>query len=324
MWESLTKQVFANAPSLDNYQLFHNVDPHILKEIVNTHPIVSLPKDIEIIKYNEVNTKLYLVVKGKIGIYRGEDHSLIRQDGPGVVAGEISMLDGKKPSASVTTLTECMMLILDEQEIWALTQASHAFTTNLLRVLVERIRSINQQVQESIHQHKKIETKAHTDSLTGLLNRTWMNEQLPGLYAEVLRNKEPCSILMADLDNFKTINDESGHDAGDIVLKQVASIFKAFARSDDAAIRYGGDELIIVLTNTGLDNALNIANRLKMAVQNSIFKYGTDGAEIQTSISIGVAEAKTQEVTLKELFKLADKGLYKAKHNGRNMVCTAD
>lgn len=159
-----------------------------------------------------------------------------------------------------------------------------------------------------------------TDALTGALNRRSLEARLKAEWRLAKRRANSQLALAAvDLDHFKQINDTRGHPVGDIVLQQLAGIMKATARETDAVARFGGDEFVILLADTGWQGALTFAERLRRRVDD--FTFGPPGTPMSITISVGVALAKgSDQISPEELLKEADRALYKAKQQGRNRV----
>ena len=158
-----------------------------------------------------------------------------------------------------------------------------------------------------------------TDPLTGLLNRRALEARLKSDWRLAKRRDTHIALAAIDLDHFKEINDSRGHPVGDLVLQQLAGIMKSTARDTDAVARFGGDEFVILLPDTGWQGALTFAERLRRRVDD--FSFGPPGAPMTITISVGVALARgTDPISPEELLKEADRSLYKAKQQGRNRV----
>jgi two-component system, cell cycle response regulator len=165
--------------------------------------------------------------------------------------------------------------------------------------------------------HSKLEYEAGLDFLTGLANRQRIMKLLSNSYQKRKRENMPLSVIMADLDRFKSVNDEYGHQVGDIVLQTVAARIAAAVREKDIIGRYGGEEFIVVLADKNLDQAAQIAERIRMQIADTPIK--TPNISINMTISLGVAEAYGNE-HMGKLIARADSALYQAKMNGRNSV----
>ena len=165
---------------------------------------------------------------------------------------------------------------------------------------------------------------ARTDALTGIPNRRYIEEVLRAECARAQRYSEPVSVVMADLDYFKLVNDTYGHDAGDEALKHVAGIARESCRESDFVGRWGGDEFMFILPVTPLDGGIAFAERFRSSLSHSIFvpRDGRDPWKI--GLSAGVAEASVALYPKPDsLFQLADAALYRAKESGRNRVLAA-
>jgi two-component system cell cycle response regulator len=204
-----------------------------------------------------------------------------------------------------------------------------------LRVLLARIRARQRIVmlQQEVEKEKKgiqrytaeltvanrrLEMIANTDILTGLPNRRYALSRLEQEWEAAQRYHRPLSVLMLDLDYFKSINDTLGHDAGDAVLVHAAKILKATVRSIDIACRHGGEEFLVIAPNTDGAAALSLAERIRVAIQNQQPQDLPLTKPI--TVSIGVAGSSNSKPGWKTLIKLADQALYQIKAKGRNAV----
>jgi two-component system cell cycle response regulator len=160
---------------------------------------------------------------------------------------------------------------------------------------------------------------AVTDALTGLHNRRYMETHLAALAEQAGATGRPLSLVLVDIDNFKSINDTYGHDAGDRVLRQFASRFRRNTRSIDLACRIGGEEFVVVMPDSGLERACQMAERLRECIAAEPFQ--PDGeTRLTVTASVGVATLAQPQGSLDALFKRADQALYVAKRGGRNRV----
>lgn len=156
------------------------------------------------------------------------------------------------------------------------------------------------------------------DPMTGLHNRRFLEESVENLLAQAQRRGSHLSILMLDLDYFKMVNDTHGHDAGDAVLKALAKVLTRSVRGSDYVIRYGGEEFMILLHETGGTAAIDVAEKIRISVEG--LKVPIAGGVLQKTISIGVADYPADSDTFWQTVKFADVALYKAKESGRNRV----
>lgn len=165
----------------------------------------------------------------------------------------------------------------------------------------------------------KLEMVASHDELTELPNRREGMERLKQHWSTSIRRGESLACLMLDIDHFKRCNDTYGHDAGDEVLRQTARVLANNIRAGDTACRLGGEEFIVILPYSDAEAARELAERVRVAIeQNRIL---TSDAELQVTMSIGLAQMDESTTAPDDLLKLADRALYLAKRNGRNRVC---
>lgn len=172
-------------------------------------------------------------------------------------------------------------------------------------------------------ENSRLYRMATLDRMTGLFIHHYFQERLAEEIKRAERMNNPLTLLMADLDHFKDINDKYGHPQGDIILKGTANLIHQNIRSFDIPSRYGGEEFAIILADTDIIAAEHIAERLRKRVEEAIYKI--DSAEMRITISIGIAQFDPEiDMTSKDLLQRADSALYSAKAKGRNLVVRAD
>jgi diguanylate cyclase (GGDEF)-like protein len=194
--------------------------------------------------------------------------------------------------------------------------------THVFNIMIDRLRKSHAEVEEAKQtlqqQNQLLEKLAVTDSLTGVSNRRRLDEILADQFARFRRNHRPFAVLMLDLDKFKSINDSYGHVTGDRVLATVAAILKQAVRNIDFVARYGGEEFVIVLVETALDDAMDIAERIRAEVE--VPHFGIADKAIAFTVSLGVTHSRGGDDNPEAALARADHALYKAKRAGRNQV----
>ena len=168
-----------------------------------------------------------------------------------------------------------------------------------------------------INEHQFLTSMAIKDPLTGLLNRRGLDFECRIILASAKRSHSSMSVIAIDIDFFKKINDTYGHDGGDLALQNIAQILSSCPRESDVCCRLGGEEFVIVLPETEINDALLTAERIRAIIEQSTISSGEN--EIKLTASFGVACENT-DIDIDRLLKDADKALYKAKEEGRNCV----
>jgi two-component system, cell cycle response regulator len=164
---------------------------------------------------------------------------------------------------------------------------------------------------------------AVTDALTGLYNRRFMEKQLSALTLNAANRGKPLSLLVVDVDYFKSINDNHGHDVGDRVLQELAARLREGLRNLDLPCRTGGEEFILVLPDTDKAVALRVGERVRKLIGAKPFNAGAKSGPLTITVSIGVASFEGAEDSMESLLKRGDEALYQAKREGRNRVIPA-
>lgn len=166
---------------------------------------------------------------------------------------------------------------------------------------------------------KKAQEFANHDTLTKLYNRHYLHSYLSVCFHRAKREQEEVSVIMLDIDHFKSVNDTYGHNVGDIVLKNIASVFINTTRKSDVVSRYGGEEFVIILANTKLEDAQILAEKIRSNVENMKSKY-QENKELSITISLGISLLKEEDTSMQTVINRADKALYNSKSSGRNRV----
>ncbi len=180
--------------------------------------------------------------------------------------------------------------------------------------------AVYRDITESRRNIEQLEEHASVDALTGIWNRRRILEAAEGEFRRVKRYERPFSLLLLDIDHFKSVNDSHGHAVGDEVLRCVASACRDILRASDRIGRYGGEEFIVMLPETNGDGAADIAERLRAAVAAAAIV--TDTGTLRVTTSVGVAQVDSTHGSLQDTISLADAALYDAKHAGRDRVAS--
>jgi diguanylate cyclase (GGDEF)-like protein/PAS domain S-box-containing protein len=186
------------------------------------------------------------------------------------------------------------------------------------RVAIELEAKVQERTRELAEANEALIRLSRTDILTGLNNRLAADQRIDEEFSRMRRTALPYAVLLADIDYFKSINDDHGHEAGDQVLRSVARIFVKNIRKHDFVARYGGEEFIFLLPSTSLAQATIVAEKIRKAVQ-----AVTHPVTGKVTMSFGVAEASLDDADAGAAIREADMKLYEAKKHGRNRVATS-
>lgn len=188
--------------------------------------------------------------------------------------------------------------------------------------ILELQKKLKSKIQELEGLYKEVKELSLRDGLTGLYNRRYLNEALAYQVNNAKRYRKCLSVIIGDVDHFKQVNDRFSHQVGDEVLKRVGTIIARSVRESDTASRYGGEEFFVSLPETGKEKAVQVAERIRQAIE--VEPWQEVHPELRITISLGLASLETPEqwdsVDLNQLLSRADEKLYEAKHAGRNQV----
>ena len=300
--------------------LFDDVQPDVLEWIASVCPVYKADEGEILIKRGQRNHFLYLVLSGRLRIQLEKgDGPAISYIGAGRCAGEMSVLEEVHTSASVIADCNCHLLKIEDKTLWDLIDRTSVIAKNLLRLLCTRVRYDNYTITETKKLQQHFEEKSNFDTLTNLRNRRWLDEN----FDNYSRINYPICLLMIDIDYFKDYNDALGHLAGDAAIAGVACAISESLRQEDVAIRYGGEEFVIILPKTDIEYAQDTANRLltHISKQKIVDQEGKPLPSV--TVSIGLAQHSSSE-NRDTLLANADNALYEAKRTGRNRVALAE
>jgi diguanylate cyclase (GGDEF)-like protein len=256
---------------------------------------------------HDVNSLLRVIVEaavestGAIGARLAADDGRLVETGTVDAGGESLELPLTAARTTFGTLTIFGTSFDEEQRMTASSLASHA------AIALENARL-----------HRIVERQALVDGLTGVGNRRQCEESLATEIARAERLGTPFTLVLADLDDFKNVNDIHGHPVGDDVLREFAAVLRATVRDSDLAGRWGGEEFVLLLPGTDVLGGAQLADRVRSALSERSF-LGRDGSVLNVTCSFGVAQHRTGDDE-RELFAAADRALYRAKQEGKNRV----
>ena len=314
-----TYTTFVKPEELQRLHLFQGVQLEPLQEQLDSCSVRELEAGETLIARGQTNTYLYLLIAGRLRVYldtMGETLSIIEA---GESVGEISIIDKQPTTAHVVAETRCRLLVMSEAVLWSMVSSSHAVSINMLSLLASRLRASNTRLTESQKRERELKYKTLVDSLTGLYNRSWIDEELEDRLQVAEEIDKRYSLLMLDIDNFQQYNDEHGTLAGDRALYSLAQTLLNNLRPMDTAIRYGGEEFVAILPETDADTGLQVAEDLRLMMKDVDIRLADGKPLPHVTVSIGVA-AQHQGDKPDDLIERAEAALKVAKDSGRNNV----
>ncbi len=250
-----------------------------------------------------------------------------------IVSTQLADMDGLRLASHFKSLEETrsvpVLMLVDEDDSRAMLKGLELGVNDYIIMPVdynEMAARVKTQIRRKKYQdalksnYQQTISRSITDGLTGLYNRHYLNTHLDNLVRQSLNNNKPMSLIILDMDHFKSVNDTYGHDIGDQVLKQFADIVIKSIRSSDLAARFGGEEFVVLMPETDHQQAKDAAERIRKTLETTALKVTHEVEQISKTVSIGVSFMNDMGDTGQSMLKRADEALYRAKNGGRNKV----
>lgn len=308
--------------SLSRLQLFRNVnlDNPALLDLLSLCKYRSLAEGEVVLSTRKENQYLYIVIKGRLSVQLSQHddipYAIVE---PGECVGEMSLIDSQACSVTVVAAEKSTVLAIEAEILWRMISVSLEIARNLLYIMSERVRYSNLVIADSLEMQHKYQRFATTDALTGLRNRGWLDDVFDREIKRSERDHLPLCLVMIDVDDFKLYNDNYGHLAGDRVLINIADAIRTPLRPNDLVARFGGEEFVVLLPETTLENAKTIAERLRKNVSEKDLGVLNGVALPKVTITLGIA-MRQPGYSLDMIIASADIAMYHAKRNGKNCI----
>jgi diguanylate cyclase (GGDEF)-like protein len=310
----------ASRYAIRDLHLFRDADTPAVAAALASCAVVRVARGGQV--QDSLHARLYIVLAGALGVAAetAMGEGTLERILPGESVGEQSVLDEAANLASMTALEDTELLVIEPEILWQLIDRHNGVARNLLRLLSFRIRAANALLRRRQKLGEFYRQLSLNDGLTGLYNRAWLADRLPELVQRARADGTPLSVVMIDLDHFKRFNDTHGHIAGDAALCTAAGVIRAALRPSDFAVRYGGEEMMALLPNTGPEAAVRVAARLCARLREApVLEDGCPLPHVTGSFGVASLEA---EQDARALVEAADAALYRAKQDGRDRVST--
>ena len=250
-----------------------------------------------------------------------------------IVSTQLNEVDGLRLAMHMKTRDELrhipLIIMVDEEERDKMLKGLELGVNDYISLPVdmnELVARVQTQIRRKKYQdalksnYQQTISMAITDGLTGLYNRHFLTTHSNNLVQQAHQMGRPLSEIILDMDHFKKVNDNYGHDCGDEVLIQLGKIVINAIRSADLGARYGGEEFVVLMPETDIMDAAEVAERIRRTVESTPFKISHEIGHLNLTVSVGVAHLRKGSDTAHDLHKRADEALYRSKGNGRNQV----
>lgn len=318
-----TYTTFVKPEELQRLHLFQGVQMEPLQEQLDSCNVRVIEAGETLIARGQTNGYLYMLIAGRLRVYldtMGETLSIIEA---GESVGEISIIDKLPTTAHVVAETRCRLLVMSEAVLWSMVSSSHPVAINMLSLLASRLRDSNTRLNESQQRERELRYKSAVDTLTGLYNKAWIEDEMPGRLTVAEEIDKKYTLLMIDIDDFSQYNEENGQLAGDRALYSLAQTLLNSLRPMDTAVRYGGEEFVAVLPETDAETGLQVAEDLRLMMKEAPIRHA-DGKRLPSvTVSIGVATQHSGDMA-EDLVERAEAALQAAKKSGRNNVSVGE
>lgn len=305
-------------------ELFRGIDMEGIGPQLDDCLVLDISNGEKLLEIGQKNHSMYLILDGELHIYLDNRdltaHAVLQA---GQCVGELSLIDGGNASALVIAAQDSRVLAIPHELVWTLVDSSNGIARNLLCILAGRIRKDNLLRMTTSDRSLVFEVSSNVDALTGLYNRSWMDDAFPRMMMRCELGNLPLCLMIADIDHFKSLNSTYGRAAGDAILKMVARVMADNMRPQDLLVYLGGDKFAVMLPDIVAEGVLDVAGRLREVV--SAHEVQWKGKEtpadhgIRITLSLGVAAMQSGD-TLDALFSRAHMALYQAKAAGKNQA----
>lgn len=311
----------------------HNDPDRILDELLNISLKILGYQHMGVLLFNQNRHGLLLVARMELGeIQRLKPPLLFDMQG---ISGYVARTGRAQRLFDVTTDDRYQLGLVGAKSELAVPMNSRGRTIGVLNAESVEVGAFSEEDEkilsilagsaamalENARLNKQLEDQSTTDELTATYNYRAFTERLREEQRRARRYDQPLSLIMVDIDWFKTCNDTYGHQAGNLVLKGIARVIRSIVRDTDVVCRYGGEEFIVILPQTVSNDAFEIGERIRAEVEHSDFSEEGLLPSLRVTVSIGISTYPDNGGTAENIVELVDKALYRAKGAGKNVVC---
>jgi diguanylate cyclase (GGDEF)-like protein len=321
----------ATAQFLKEVGLFSLLTEEEVQSLMEFLRLIEIGEGEMLFREGDAGHELYIVKSGRIRVAislpdgREKD---ITEFMPGDFFGEMSIFENAPRSASCYASADSTLYSLRGSDFFRLMRDWPSVAIRIMyrmsNITTRRLRSTGEFLSDMVLWGERARKRAITDELTGVYNRHFLEEALENQFRRAGESGSPLSVVMVDLDHFRSINEEYGHEVGDEILVSAVRVFRSHLREGDIAARYGGDEFVFLMPHTSLDQARRIAQRICRELRSlQISRQDFGEGSVRVTTSQGVASYPDHGHDVSAVMKRADSALYRAKELGRNRVICA-
>ena len=325
-----SEDVDSNIEFLKTVKLFSSLYLSELKQIAKHLHTVEVKSGEVLFNEGDEGNELFIIKEGSTSIMiKVQDGSIkeVAELLPGDFLGEMAIFENSPRSATCIAKEDSTVLKFEENDLFNLMKTASETSIKIMKIMLdimsERASKTGKFLKEMVKWGNDASKRAITDKLTGVFNRRYLENAVTEEYEKAKKHKLPLSIIMADLDFFREVNEGYSHEIGDKYIIEVAKVFVQSVKKNHIVSRYGGDEFTLLLPETSLNECKEIAEKIRLGVMALDFLKKFKGPEINVSVSLGISNFPETCKDLKELREQADQALYRAKESGRNRVESA-
>ncbi len=312
---------------LKNVGMLSSLKMSELHQVSQHLDLLRFNKGDVIFREKEDGNELFIIKEGatsvRIHVQDGTEKEIALLK-TGEFFGEMAIFENAPRSATCIAAEECEILRMNKEDFFSLMRLSPhtaiSIMKNMLNKTTDRLNASGQFVTQMVKWGEDASLRAVTDKLTGVFNRRYLESELDKRFNKASQEGTSLTLVMADMDFFREVNEGYSHEVGDQYIVEVARVFTESFRKTDIVSRYGGDEFTILLPDTDLETGMLVTEEVRKNVEKLDFLKNLEGPDLHLSVSLGLASYPVTASTLAELTEQADKALYAAKHNGRNRV----
>jgi diguanylate cyclase (GGDEF)-like protein len=315
---------------LQSVEIFSLLKPEEIQSIVGLFRPHDIDRGEVLFREGDEGNELFIVMNGTVvSAIRLPDggERQIAQFKTGNFFGEMSIFENAPRSATCSSLEKSSLLGLHEKDFYRMIEEYPDIATKImyrmLNITAQRLRDTGEFLSDMVHWGEAARRRAITDELTGAYNRRFLDDALVSQIDLAKNSGRPLSLVMVDLDYFREINENYGHEAGDRCIMEVVRVFNRALRESDILARFGGDEFTVLMPDTSWEAAFDMTDRVRTSLGDSDLLGQYQGPVKKLTMSAGVASFPDHAEDVKKLKETADQALYRAKEEGRNRVICA-